>query len=87
MSKKTKRVHRRHKRNRTNKRHRTNKHRINHRRHTRTHLYRKRREIVSLPGSQSIPLFSAPEKKHTQRIYVNKSNSFGNMIPGLRNMR
>ena len=79
MSRKTKRVHRRNKRNRTNKKHKTNK------RHRR-HLYRKRRQIVSLPGSQSVPLFSAPEKKQTQRIYVNKSNGFGNMIPGLRNM-
>ena len=84
MTRKTKRVHKRH---RTNKRHNKSKKHITHtRRHIRRHLYRKRRQIVSLPGSQSVPLFSAPEKKQTQRIFVNKSNSFGNMIKGMRNM-
>lgn len=78
MSKKTKRSHKRHKTHKRNKKH---------RRHTRRHLYRKRREILTLPGSQGIPLFSAPEKNQTQRILINKSNKqLGNMIPGLRNM-
>lgn len=77
MSKRTKRSHRRHK---THKKHRVNK------RHTRRHLYRKRRQIMTLPGSQGLPLFSAPEKNNVQKILVNKQNSSGNMILGLRNM-
>lgn len=78
MSKKTKRSHKIHG---THKRHKK------YRRHTRRRLYRKRREILTLPGSQRIPLFSVPEKKQTQRISVNQSNKqSGNMVPGLRNM-
>ena len=85
MSKKTKRSHKRYKRHRTHKKHIT--HKKHTRRHTRRHLYRKRREILTLPGSQGIPLFSIPVKKQPQRILINhKSNNSGNMIPGLRNM-
>lgn len=83
MNKKTKRVHKKynpHKKHRTYKKHRA------HRRHTRRHLYRKRREIITLPGSQGIPLFSVPEKKQTQRILVNTHRQSGNMIQGMRNM-
>jgi hypothetical protein len=78
MSRKTKRVYRRHK---TNKKH----HKKN-RNHTRRHLYRKRREIVSVPGSKGLPLFTNPEKHRMQKILVNQNNQSGNMIPGLRNM-
>jgi hypothetical protein len=79
MSKKTRRSHKRH-----IKRHRTHKRHI--KRHTRRHLYRKRREIVSLPGSKGLPLFTIPQKHNTQKILVNQKIQSGNMIPGLRNM-
>ena len=74
MSKKTKRHTRRHTR-----RHR--KHTRRHRKHTRRY---NRRQIMTLPGSQGVPLFSVPEKKHTQKILVNSDKQSGNMIPGLR---
>lgn len=58
-----------------------------HRKYTRRHLYRKRREIVSLPGSKGLPFFSASDvKKNTQIHIVTNNNISGNMIPGLRNM-
>ena len=54
---------------------------------TRRHLYRKRREIVSLPGSKGIPVFSATDIKKSNKIHIVNSNAItGNMIPGLRNM-
>lgn len=78
MSKKTKRLHKRH---RTNKRHKKSC------RHTRRHLYRKKRQIVILPRSEGLPLFTPPEKKQIQQILVNKGNiQSGNMIPGMRDM-
>lgn len=79
MSRKTKRAY---KKNKTHKKHKSR----SNRRHTRRHLYRKRREILTLPGSKGIPLFTISEKKHTQRILVNPHRQSGNMIPGLRNM-
>ena len=76
MSKKTRSSH---KRDKIYKRHKTNK----------KHVYRKRRQIFTLPGSQRIVLFTLPEKKEIQKIipkqYSNSKQS-GNMIPGLRNM-
>ena len=72
MSKKTKRIKKRH----------YKKHR---KRHTRRKLYKKRRDILILPGSKGVPLFIAPEKISSQSILVNQRQS-GNMIPGLRNM-
>ena len=72
--------HKRHitnKRNKRNKRNKTNK----------RHLYRKRRQIFTLPGSKGIVLFTLPEKKEIQKIIVKQySKQSGNMIPGLRNM-
>jgi hypothetical protein len=82
MSKKTRKIHKRHvKRHRMHKRNRTQK------RHTRRHLYRKRRQILSIPGSQGLPLFSKPVNKKSNRILINNNTMVsGNMIPGLRNM-
>jgi hypothetical protein len=58
-----------------------------HKKNTRRHLYRKRREIVSLPGSKGIPVFSATDIKKSNKIHIVTSNNIsGNMIPGLRNM-
>lgn len=55
--------------------------------YTRSRLYRKRREIVSLPGSKGIPIFSETDIKKSNKIYiVTSNNTTGNMIPGMRNM-
>jgi len=78
MSKKTRRSHKRY---RTHKKHRAN------RRHTRKHLYRKRRQILTLPGSKGLQLFNVPEKNNVEKILVNQGNKYsGNMILGLRNI-
>jgi len=53
MSKKTRQTHKRH-----TKIHRLHKKYVTHKRHTRRHLYKKNREIVTLPGSKGLPLFS-----------------------------
>jgi hypothetical protein len=75
MSRKTKRVSR--KKNMSKK----------HKKHTIRHLYRKRRQILSIPGSQGLPLFSKPVNKKSNRIVINNNTMVsGNMIPGLRNM-
>ena len=75
MRKKTKRLHRRHI---TNKKH------IK-RRNTRKKMYRKRREILLVPGAKGVPLFNNQKKTHMQEIVVNQYNRQpGNMIPGLR---
>jgi len=73
---------------RANKPHRKHKkYTSKHRKHKRHHLYRKRREILSFPGSKGMPLFTNPEKHKSQKILVNYDNSqSGNMIMGLRNM-
>ncbi len=71
MSKKTKKIKKRH----------YKKHR---KRHTRRKSYKKRRDILILPGSKGVPLFMPPEKITSQSISVNQRQS-GNMIPGLRN--
>jgi hypothetical protein len=68
---------------RFNKRH-YKKHRT-YKRHTKRRLYRKKRDILTLPGSKGVPLFMVPEKTSSQSILVNQRQS-GNMIPGLRNM-
>lgn len=87
MSKKT-RSHKGHKTHKSYKRNKTHKKNRTYRRHTRRNLYRKRREILTLPGSKGVPIFSIPEKKQAQKILVNhdSNNHSGNMIPGLRNM-
>lgn len=61
---------------------------------TKRHLYRKRRQILTLPiaNNKGIPLFTIPEKILSQRILINQPNkqsinTSGNyMIKGLRNM-
>jgi hypothetical protein len=57
------------------------------RKHHNKKLYRKRREIVIIPGSQSVRMFTHPEKKQPNKIMVDNSGlgSGGNIIPGLRN--
>jgi hypothetical protein len=73
MSRKTKRVHKRHK--------------SHHNKRTKRNLYRKKREIVTVPGSHGLPLFSAPVTKKSSKILVNSKRELGgNIIPGLRNM-
>jgi hypothetical protein len=82
MNKKTKRRYKRHyKRSgkKSEKRRRV-------RRRVRRRSYRKRRNILTLPGSKGLPLFITPEKTHVQSIPVNQHQSSGNMIPGLRHM-
>lgn len=74
-------------RKRTNKRHKKHiTHKSSRRTRTRRNLHKKRKEILTLPGSQGLPLFGVPEKKHSQKILVNPHKQSGNMIPGLRNM-
>ena len=75
MSKKTNRIK---KRNRTVKRRRTVKRSRNKRRNRRT--------VKKLSNKGVVPLFTAPEKMHSQSIVVNQYKQSGNMIPGLRNM-
>jgi hypothetical protein len=75
MSRKTKRQHKRH--------HKNNRKNIK----TKKHRRRRRKEIFTIPGNKGIPLFTAPDKKHPQKIMVNQpDNQSGNMIMGLRNM-
>ena len=70
MGKKTRKISKRHKR-----------------RQKGTHrLYRKRRDILTLPDSKGIPLFSAPIHNKPNKIMVNSKRESGNMIHGLRNM-
>jgi len=86
MSKKT-RSYKRHRKHKTHKAHKVHKKHKAHKRHTRRRLYRKRREIMLLPGSKGIPMFSVPEQNQVQKIFVNQSNKeSGNIIPGLRKM-
>ena len=47
--------------------------------------HKKYRQIVSIPGSKGMPLFSHPKHNSLQKILVNqKQQQEGNMIPGLR---
>ncbi len=78
----------------------THKHSIHHRRHKRryshnhslhhrakTHkkLYRKHRKKSIIPGSKSVPIFSAPKKVKSESILINAQQPSVNIIPGLRN--
>jgi len=73
MRRKTRRVHKRHK--------------SHHNKRTKRNLYRKKREIVTVPGSHGLPLFSAPVSKNSSKIMGNDRRELGgNIIPGLRNM-
>ncbi len=76
MSRHTKRRHYSHKRRHTKRRHYSKK----------RHVYRKRREFVSIPGSKSVPIFNEPQKIRANKIIINDDhNQSGNIIPGLRN--
>ena len=73
MRRKTRRVHKRHK--------------LHHKKRTKRNLYRKKREIVIVPGSHGLPLFSEPVTKKSSKIMGNDRRELGgNIIPGLRNM-
>ncbi len=68
---------------RSKKRHRHSKSHRHSKRHIRRHS--KRRGLVLLPGSQSVPIFTPPQKKHTNKIVVNEEHiQSGNIISGLR---
>jgi hypothetical protein len=47
---------------------------------------RNRRTVKRLSNKGVVPLFTVPEKMHSQSIMVNQYKQSGNMIPGLRNM-
>lgn len=91
MKTKTKRIKKRnykkqYKKHKTNKKYTTNKtHKIK-RKYTKTRSHRKMRDILTLPGSRGVPLFTIPKKTQFQIIPVNQYHQYGNMIPGLRNM-
>lgn len=83
MNKKTKKHkhsihHRRHKRRYSHN------HSIHHTKKTYKRTYRKRREISIVPGSKSVPVFTAPNKQKEEMILVNVKQPSGNIIPGLR---
>jgi len=54
--------------------------------HSKKNLYRKRREIQSVPGARGVPIFSPPEKKNNTPIIdiLNLKDDI-KMIPGLKN--
>ena len=72
-----------HRRHTTKHRRHITKHRRQATKHRR-HLYRKQRQIRLIPGSQSVPLFTSPEKKNSNVIIVNDDHKSGNFVPGLR---
>jgi hypothetical protein len=82
MNKTSKRIRKKHyKKRRTYKKNKTIKKKTN------KNLYKKRRRyLLSLPGSKGLSLFTRPEKISSQSILVNQYKQSGNMIPGLRNM-
>jgi hypothetical protein len=80
MAKKTKK-HKHSAHHRRYKRRYSHKHSLHHRAKTR----RKRQEISVIPGSRSIPIFTAPNKQNSEIILVNARQPSGNIIPGLRN--
>lgn len=68
--------HRNHKKRHYTKRH--NKHSYTRR--------KKHREFSIIPGSKSVPMFAAPNKKNSEVIIVSvEQEPTGNIIPGLRN--
>ena len=62
----------------------SHKHSIHHPRKTYKRTYKKRKELSLVPGTKSIPIFTAPNKQKGQKIPVNIKQPFGNIIPGLR---
>jgi|LauGreDrversion4_2_1035121.scaffolds.fasta_scaffold20912_6 hypothetical protein len=82
-SNKTKRRHSNKHKHTKRHRHRHNKSH-KHKMHSKRRLYRKTREIRLLPGSKSVPLFAAPEKKRNTSILENNDQVQGNIVQGLR---
>jgi len=80
----------------TNKRRRTKNNKTKNYKTKKTHLYRKRREIITIPGAKSVPLFlnSKPELKFEsesliliapkQKMGNNKSKSKNIIVSGLK---
>jgi hypothetical protein len=66
---------------------RNNKHKITRHKNKRQYTKRsyKHNVITSIPRSQSIPIFTKPEKIHSTNIIINKEHNYGNIISGLRN--
>lgn len=79
MNKKTKK-HKHSSHHRHHKRRYNHKHSLHHRRRT----YRKRREFSFVPGSQSIPMFTFPDKQKGEKIPISIKQPMGNIVPGLR---
>jgi hypothetical protein len=67
---------------------RTKKHRRNYKRNTsrKPKTHRKRLEVLTLPGSKGLPLFSVPINKQQKRVVNMNTKQTGNMIFGLRDM-
>lgn len=66
--------------------HRSNKKHTKRRYTKRRLLYRKSREIQSVPGARGVPIFSPPEKKNNTPILDNTNlKDDVEMIPGLKN--
>lgn len=80
MSRKTKK-HKHSVHHRRYKRRYNHSHSIHHRARTR----RKKQAISIIPGSRSVPIFTAPNKKNSEIILVNVEHQSGNIVPGLRN--
>jgi len=78
MSKKTNRIKKRNRTVRTNKRNRNKR--------NRSRTVKRKRTVKNLSNKSVVPLFTVPEKMHSQSIVVNQYKQSGNMIPGLRNM-
>ena len=57
----------------------------NHSIHHRAKTRRKKQEILIIPGSRSVPIFTPPNKKNSELILVNVEHTSGNIVPGLRN--
>lgn len=53
-------------------------------RHYTKRIY-KHKEFTPIPGSQSIPIFSKPEKTQSNSIIIDRQQNYGNIITGLRN--
>ena len=55
-----------------------------HKRHYTKRIY-KHKEFTLIPGSQSIPMFSKPEKTQSSSVIINREQNYGNIITGMRN--
>jgi hypothetical protein len=55
-----------------------------HKRHYTKRIY-KHKEFTPILGSQSIPIFSKPDKTQSNSIIIDREQNYGNIITGLRN--